>query len=218
VSEERSGPSRNSELPSGSFFVSAKVFGPRADFYHELAEYLFELLERLSDGGARVAAIPAVTPLICIAELTEMSPIPLVSLPGAILESIPTSQFKRVLLFGTRATTESKMFCLLPGIEVVPPSADEIAVVHDAYVQIVNIGAASDELYQRLRVIAHAICDREKVAAIVLDGTERSFIFNESTCRFSARRLRTGSYRSDHAAAIPGAPRRVSPQPKPPIL
>ena len=76
------------------------------------------------------------------------------------------------------------MFGLLPGIEVVPPSADEIAVVHDAYVQIVNTGAGSDELYQRLRVIAHAICDREKVAAIVLGGTELSLLFNESNADF----------------------------------
>ena len=86
-----------------------------------------------------------------------MSPIPLVSLPSVILESINTRQFKRVSVFGTRVTLESKMFGLLPGIEVVPPSADEIAGVHDAYVQIVDTGAGRDELYQRLRVIAHAI-------------------------------------------------------------
>ena len=109
-------------------------------------------------------------------------------------------------MLGTRVTMVSKMFALLPGIAVVPPSADEIAVVHDAYAQIVNRGAGIDELYQRLRVIAHAICDRENVAAIVLGDTELSFLFNESTCRFAARRWRTGSYQSDRAAAIPLAP------------
>ena len=72
----------------------------------------------------------------------------------------------------------------MPGIEVVRPSADEIAVVHDPYVQIVNGGAGSDELYQRLRVIADAICDREKVAAIVLCGTELSLLFNDSNAGF----------------------------------
>ena len=72
----------------------------------------------------------------------------------------------------------------MPGIEVVPPRADEIAVVYDAYVQIVNGGAGSDELYQRLRVIADAICDREKVAAIVLCGRELSLLFNDSNAGF----------------------------------
>jgi aspartate racemase len=72
----------------------------------------------------------------------------------------------------------------LPGIEVVPASADEIAVVHDAYVQIVSGGAGSDGLYQRLRVIVHAICDREKVAPIVLGGTELSLLFNDSNAGF----------------------------------
>ena len=141
-----------------------------------------------------------------IAELSGMSPIPLVSLPGVTLEPINKKHFKRISLLGTRVTMESKVFGLLPGIAVVPPSADEIAVVHDAYVQIANRGAGSDELYQRLRVIAHAICDRENVAAIVLGDTELSFLFNESTCRFAARRWRTESYQSDRAAAIPLAP------------
>jgi aspartate racemase len=61
---------------------------------------------------------------------------------------------------------------------------DELAVVHLAYSQIVNTGASSDELDQRLRVIAHAICDRQKVAAIVLGGTKLSLLFNESNADF----------------------------------
>jgi aspartate racemase len=150
----------------------------------ELAQYLSELLERLSNGGAQVAAIPAVTPHICIAELQEISTVPLVSLPKTILDAIKARQFQRISLFGTRVTMESKMFGLLPGIEVIPPNADEIAIIHDAYVQIINEGRGSEELYQRLRPIAHTICDREKVDAIVLGGTELSLLFNESNTDF----------------------------------
>jgi aspartate racemase len=156
----------------------------RAGRTNQLAEYLFEFLERLSDGGAQVAAIPAVTPHICIAELREISPIPIIGLPDVILVELHRRQFRRVALLGTRITMESKMFGLLPGIEVVPPSADEIAVIQDAYVQIVSAGAGSDELYQRLRPIAHTICDRERVDAIVLGGTELSLLFDESNTDF----------------------------------
>jgi aspartate racemase len=150
----------------------------------ELAEYLSRFLWHLSDGGAAMAAIPAVTPHICIAELRELSPIPIIGLPDVILAELHRRQFRRVALFGTRVTMESKMFGLLPGIEVIPPNADEIAVIQDAYVQIVNTGAGSDELYNRLRPIAHAICEREKVDAIVLGGTELSLLFNESNTDF----------------------------------
>jgi aspartate racemase len=150
----------------------------------ELAEYLSQFLWHLSDGGASMAAIPAVTPHICIAELREMSPIPIIGLPDVILGELHRRQLRRVALFGTRITMESKMFGLLPGIEVIPPSADEIAVIQDAYVQIVNEGRGSEELYQRVRPIAHTICEREKVDAIVLGGTELSLLFNETNTDF----------------------------------
>jgi aspartate racemase len=150
----------------------------------ELAEYLSQFLWHLSDGGASMAAIPAVTPHICIAELREMSPIPIIGLPDVILAELHRRQLRRIALFGTRITMESKMFGLLQGIEVVPPNADEIAIIQDAYVQIVNTGAGSDELYNRLRPIAHIICDREKVDAIVLGGTELSLLFNETNTDF----------------------------------
>jgi len=150
----------------------------------QLAAYLAELLERLSSAGARIAAIPAVTPHICMAELLEISPIPLVSLPAAILHEIQTRQLKRVALFGTRFTMETRMFGQLPGVEVVVPSADEVDLIHAAYVQIVNAGCGTEEHYQRLRAIAHALYERERVEAVVLAGTELSLIFNETNTDF----------------------------------
>jgi aspartate racemase len=150
----------------------------------QLAAYLAELLEQLSSGGAKIAAIPSVTPHICMAELVELSPIPLVSLPAAILSEIQTRQLKRVALFGTRFTMESRMFGQLPGVEVVVPRPDEVDLIHVAYVQIVNAGCGTEEHYQGLRAIAHALCERERVEAVVLAGTELSLIFNETNTDF----------------------------------
>jgi aspartate racemase len=149
-----------------------------------LAAYLAELLQRLSSAGARIVAIPAVTAHICMAELVELSPIPLVSLPAAILREIQIRQLKRVALFGTRFTMETRMFGQLPGVEVVVPRADEVDFIHAAYVQIVNAGCGTEEHCQGLRAIAHAVCERERVEAIVLAGTEFSLIFNEGNTDF----------------------------------
>lgn len=150
----------------------------------QLAVYLSEFLHRLAGAGARIAAIPAVTPHICAAELVEFSPIPLVSLPKEILREIQTRKLKRVALFGTRFTIESRMFGQLPGVEVVLPKADEVDSIHEAYVQIVNAGRGTVEHYQKLRGIAHALCARENVEAIILAGTELSRVFNESNTDF----------------------------------
>jgi aspartate racemase len=149
-----------------------------------LAAYLAELLQRLSSAGARIAAIPAVTSHICIAELLELSPMPLVSLPAEILREIQFRQLKRVALFGTRFTMETRMFGLLPGVEVVVPRTDEVDLIHAAYVQIVNAGCGTEEHYRGLRAIAHTLCERERVEAVVLAGTELSLIFNETNTDF----------------------------------
>ena len=149
-----------------------------------LAAYLAELLERLSNGGARIAAIPAVTPHICAIELRELSPILIVSLTGAILREIQIRQLKRVALFGTRFTMESRMFGQLPGVEVVMPRADEVDFIHETYVQIVNAGRATEEQYQGLRRIAHTLCERERAEAVILGGTELSLVFNEANTDF----------------------------------
>ncbi|MGA2888798.1 MAG: amino acid racemase [Terracidiphilus sp.] len=150
----------------------------------KLAAYLSGLIDRLYAAGAQIAAIPAVTPHICAAELLELSPIPIVSLPGEILREIQDRRLQRVALFGTRFTMESRMFGQLPGVEVVVPRAGEVDLIHEAYVQIVNVGHGSEENYQRLRDIAHTLCEREKVEAIVLGGTELSLLFNETNTDF----------------------------------
>jgi aspartate racemase len=150
----------------------------------QLATYLAELLQRLYKAGAQVAAIPAVTPHICAAELLELSPIPLVSLPAEILREILARKLKRVALFGTRFTMETRMFGQLPGVEVVAARADEVDCIHEAYVQIVNAGSGTKEHYEKLRAIAHTLCNREGAEAIVLAGTELSLVFNEANTDF----------------------------------
>ena len=149
-----------------------------------LAAYLSALLERLAAGGAQIAAIPAVTPHICMAELLKLAPTPLVSLPGEILREIHARNLKRVTLFGTRSTMETGMFGLLPGIEVVTPRSEEVDIIHATYVQIVNAGRGTEEDYRQLRSVAHALRERDHVEAVVLAGTEFSLVFNEGNTDF----------------------------------
>jgi aspartate racemase len=151
---------------------------------HALAEYLAEPILRLSKAGARIAAIPSVTPHLCLDELVALSPIPLVSLPGAILGEIQRRNLKRVALFGTRFTMETEVFGQLPGVEIVPATVEETDFIHRAYVQIVNAGRSTEEHFQGLRRIAHALCEREQVEAIVLAGTELSLVFNQANADF----------------------------------
>jgi len=149
-----------------------------------LAQYLADFFHRLSRAGATIAAIPAVTAHICATELLELSPIPFVSLPAEILRAIQMRQLKRVALMGTRFTIDTNMFSQLPGVEIVKPTPTEIDVIHETYVQLAKDGVGSPEQYDRLRRIAHTVCDRDGADAIVLAGTDLSLLFNPANTDF----------------------------------
>jgi aspartate racemase len=164
--------------------VNRALGAVQADDTDGLAEYLAGLLGRLASAGAEFAAIPAVTPHICIAELLRRSPLPIVNLVEELQREIEARGWRRVALFGTRYTVESGLFGLLRGVEVVAPATAEIASVHETYMQLVSAGRGSDEQRESLSRLAHALIEREGVDAVILAGTDLALVFNESTTDF----------------------------------
>ena len=150
----------------------------------QMAEYLLVLIRRLEAAGAKVAAIPAITPHMCEPELSPRSPIPLLSLVDEIVGEVRRRELRRVALFGTRFTIETGLFGRLKAADVVSPTTSEIEFIHQAYLQIVNSGSGTEEQHQGLRQVAHTLIERENVDAIILAGTELSLIFNEANLDF----------------------------------
>jgi aspartate racemase len=149
-----------------------------------LAEYLCSLIEQMCAGGAEIAAVPAVTPHICVNELKAISPLPLVDILDAVADEVRSAGFRRVALFGTRFTIQNAFFGALDGVDVVSPRPEEIDAIHTAYFAMASAGAATSEQYDTLTRIAHTLCSRDKVEAILLAGTDLALIFNESTISF----------------------------------
>lgn len=140
-----------------------------------LAGYFARLIERLAGGGAEIAAIPAVTPHICIRELEKISPLPLVSIIAEVAKEIHRRACKRVALFGTRFVVQSRMFGMLDGVDVLVP--DAVQTIHDAYMQAVNGSTEGRDVLTR---IARDL----PVDAIVLAGTDLALIFDETNTPF----------------------------------
>jgi aspartate racemase len=150
----------------------------------ELAEYLAELLQRLADGGAQLATIPAFSSQICAAELVEMTPLPLISLLDAIAAEVQRCLLKRVAIFGARVTMETRLFRKLQGCDVIGLSNEETDLVSTIYGRIVEDGKASPADREQLRSLAHTLIERESLDAIVLAGTDLSFVFDEDNTDF----------------------------------
>jgi aspartate racemase len=149
-----------------------------------LATYLAGLLRQLADGGAQIGTIPAFSPQICAQELVEMTPLPLVSLLDVIVAEVERRKLRRVAIFGARVTMETKLFGRLQNVEVVSPSPAEIDLVSKTYVRIVEEEHASQNDYENLRVLGHTLIQRDRLDAILLAGTDLSFVFNPGNTDF----------------------------------
>jgi aspartate racemase len=149
-----------------------------------MAEYLVQLIRRLTAAGAEIIAIPSTTPHLCAPELMKRSPVPLVSLVDEIVREVDDRGLKRVALFGTRFTIETELFGRLKGVDVVAPKPSEIDFIHQTYLELVNVGSGTEQQYRGLLQLAHTLIERDGIEAIILAGTELSLIFNRANMDF----------------------------------
>ena len=149
-----------------------------------MAQYVAGLIERMKAAGATFAALPAVTPHLCISELLPISPLPLVNLLDTVNDAVRLSGFRRVALFGTRFTVESAIFGALTATEVVKPRRDEVDEIHRIYFQLASTGAGGDAERTGLTKLAETLMRRDGVDAIVMAGTDLALIFGESNTPF----------------------------------
>ena len=72
-------------------------------------------------------------PHIAIAELIELSPLPMVNLVAEIQRGIEARGLRRIALLGTRCAMESRLFGQLGGVDAVTPQPAEIDFIHRTY-------------------------------------------------------------------------------------
>ena len=163
----------------------------------ELARYLNGFIDSTAAGGAEVAAIVAVTPHICSAQLLPLLRIPLIDMVAEVAREIHARGLERVALLGTRSTIESRMFGRL-GIDVIMPAADEIDFIHNAYLDVVYDRSTQAGI-DRLRELANTLVKRDGAESVLLAGTDLSMVLNESNAGFP-----TIDCAGVHIAAITG--------------
>jgi aspartate racemase len=149
-----------------------------------LASYLASLIARMQAAGAKLAVLPAVAPHIAIAELTALSPLPLVNLIEEIKREIATRGLRRIALLGARYVIDSNLYGHLSDIEVVMPQAGEIEYIHSTYFDVAEAGFATAVQREGLARIAHQLIERDRVDSIILAGTDLALVFDETNTDF----------------------------------
>ena len=162
----------------------------RAGQLDALAEYLLGFIERLARAGATAAALPAVTPHICIDRIVARSPLPMIDIVATIGAGLRARKLRRVALFGTTFTMQGSLWGQLaqhaPDVVIVKPEPDEIAFVGQAYQRLLDTQQGDDADTAGLRRIAADLQRRDGVESILLAGTDLAVIFTEENAGFPA--------------------------------
>jgi aspartate racemase len=149
----------------------------------ELARYLAGFIERLARAGAQQAVMPAVTPHICIRELTPLLPIKLINIVEVLAAELVQRRIRRIALMGSIFTVQGSLWGQLAGVEIVRPQPDEITFIGAAYQRILDNGTEPGDA-DALRAIAAKLQSRDGVETILLAGTDLTVMFDEQTAGF----------------------------------
>jgi aspartate racemase len=154
----------------------------RAGRLDQLAIYLAGFLSRLADAGAEYAVLPAVTPHICIKELTPLLPIPLINIVELLAAELVRQRIRRIALLGSIFTVQGSLWGQLAGIDIVKPLPDEIAFIGAAYQRILD-GKTDPADADSFRHIGKALQARG-AETILIAGTDLVVLFDEATAGF----------------------------------
>jgi aspartate racemase len=144
-----------------------------------LAEYLSAAVGRLARAGADFAAITANMPHLVFSDVAARSPIPLISIIATCADAVQRSGVVRVGLLGTAFTMESHMYpdeLGRRGIQVVTPSKQERAFIHDHYVGELLKGKFRPEVRRGVEAIVTRLRDEEHIDGVILGGTELALL------------------------------------------
>jgi len=149
-----------------------------------LAEYLIGLIRRMQAAGAEVAAIPAVTPHMCVRELIAASPLPVCNIFEPLVHELKARAIRRVAVFGTRFVIESGLFGFAGGVEIIQPRSEEVDFIHQTYMELAQRGKGTRKERDEMTALAHTFIERDRVDTIVLAGTDLVLLFNDTETTF----------------------------------
>jgi aspartate racemase len=152
----------------------------------DLAAYLAGFVGELAASGASFFASPAITPHICLPDLKRRVSLPMVDILQVTARRLRDRRLSRVALFGTKFTIDRNLFGALDALDIVRPRDDEVDEIHRIYLALATKGQISTDDEARLRELAHTLCRRDRIEAIVLAGTDLNLVFNEANAGFPA--------------------------------
>lgn len=146
-----------------------------AEDYAALTDYISASLDRVNKAGADIALIAANTPHIVFDQVQARSPIRLISIVEAARDRAIALGLKRLALLGTGFTMRARFYPDVfsrTGLELVTPSDDEKALIHDKYINELLKNEFLPQTCEAIIRVIERLRDEKAVEAVLLAGTE----------------------------------------------
>jgi aspartate racemase len=167
------------------------VNGPRvfaalaAGTLEKVADEIVPALEQLAAAGVGTALVASNAGHLAFEHYAPRSPVPLIHIGDAARDAAIAGGMRRVALIGTRYVVEASMYpdrFRPAGIELVVPTEDELAWIHEIYLAELLPGVLLDTTRARLEEIVQRMRDQDGVDGLLLGGTELALILRDPTC------------------------------------
>ncbi len=110
--------------------------------------------------------------------------LPVVDMISEVNRAIAQRAVKRIGILGTRTVMETRLYGSVSGIEVVPPSGQDLEDVHKAYVAMAATGTVTESQRAVFTSVSKRMLKKSGVEAIMLGGTDLALVFNERDAEF----------------------------------
>lgn len=149
-----------------------------------LADYLAAAVKQLAHAGVDFAIISANTPHLVFDQVEARSWLPLISIVEAACAEAKVQGIKRIGLLGTRFTMQARFYPDVfsrEGIEVVIPREDELAYIHDKYINELLRRICLPATHEGLTRVIRRMKEEDHIEAVLLAGTELPLILTEDS-------------------------------------
>ena len=142
------------------------------------------LSARLAAAGAGCVVVTSIAGHFCIDRFIQSSPLPVIDMLAEVGAAIKRQKLKRVGILGTRTVMQTRFYGGIASAEVIPPAAEALDAVHEAYVAM----AASGVVTAAQRAVFDSACEgligQDGVEAVMLGGTDLALVYDEGQTRF----------------------------------
>jgi len=142
------------------------------------AEIFRAHLDQLAAAGAAVAAVTSIAGHFCFAELTAISPLPLISALSAVADEINERGIRKLGLLGSAVAMQTGLYGALQDLELAVPKGDDLNRVGEEYFAMAAAQHATETQRELFFKMGGRLCRDQGAEVVVLAGTDLFLAFD----------------------------------------